>query len=52
MSKLYKYLIIESPSKNKSEKHLQKNPYLSALKDTIVNNLKTMDAPIELNENQ
>lgn len=55
MSKLYKFLILRMPdqeSEEKGEGARKSSQYLMALKDTIVKNMKTMDAPIELNENQ
>lgn len=54
MSKLYKFLILErteqAPAGNGGLS--QQSQYLMTLKDTVVKNMKTMDAPIELNENQ
>ena len=54
MSKLYKFLILERTEQATAGKGglTQQSQYLMALKDTIVKNMKTMDAPIELNENQ
>lgn len=54
MSKLYKFLILERVEQVRADDDgpTSQHQYLMTLKDTIVANMKAMDAPIELNENQ
>ena len=54
MSKLYKFLILERAEQVRADGDgpTSQHQYLMTLKDTIVANMKAMDAPIELNENQ
>lgn len=54
MSKLHKFLILERVEQVRADGDgpTSQHQYLMTLKDTIVANMKAMDAPIELNENQ